>query len=235
MHPSIGDQQKFWDHKWELTQAPNEWSKRRGEAVLAWLRALPLYNPQILDIGCGTGWLTERLSHIGAATGVDLSERGIAIARARYPHLTFIRGDITEMDMAQACFDVVVSQEVIAHVQNQAGHVDFIARLLKPGGYLVLTTPNKFIVDRDPPWLPQPPEHIEQWLSMQDVKRLLRPKFDILRAGTIIPMGHRGILRIVNSPKLNAILRPIVTRKRLDALNVWAGFGYTILILGRKQ
>src|SRR6202011_3628857 len=98
--------------------------------------------------------------------------------------------------------DVVVSQEVIAHVPDQSGYLERAARVLKPGGYLIVTTPNLFVHSRNY-WAPIPSGHIEQWLTRRELKRLLRPYFQVLRTTTAVPMGHGGILRLVNSTKLN--------------------------------
>jgi len=47
-------------------------------------------------------------------------------------------------------------------------------------------------------------------------------------------MGHRGILRIVNSPKLNALLAATTSRDFLERLKERAGFGYQIVVLAQK-
>lgn len=232
--PTLAEQQRYWDHRWQGTEAPNAWSRRRGDAILAWLRSLPLDRPKILDLGCGTGWFTAQLAQYGEATGVDLSEAAIAAARERYPQVGFLAGDLFQLSLPPASFEVVVSQEVIAHVADQPGYIEGAARLLKPGGYLLVTTANRFIMERVD-WPPQPLGHIEQWLSMKELQRLLRPRFRILRATSILPMGHRGLLRVLNSHKLNAVFSRLISPAHLDALKGWAGLGYTLIVLAQKS
>jgi 2-polyprenyl-3-methyl-5-hydroxy-6-metoxy-1,4-benzoquinol methylase len=233
-YPTLADQQRYWDHRWQDTEAPNAWSRTRGDTILAWLRSLSLDRPRILDLGCGTGWFTAQLARYGQAIGIDLSETAIAAARERYPQATFLVGDLFQMSLPPEDFDVVVSQEVIAHVADQVGYLERAAQLLKRGGYVIVTTANKFVMERVD-WPPQPSGHIEQWLNMKDLKRLLRTRFRILRATSILPMGHRGILRMLNSHKLNFLVRPLISPPHLDALKGRAGLGYTLIVLAQKR
>ena len=82
-------------------------------------------------------------------------------------------------------------------------------------------------------WPPQPAEHIDQWLSMADLKRLLRSRFRIFSMSTINPLGHRGILRLLNSYKINKLLGKVISNKNLESLKGRAGYGYTIIVLAK--
>ncbi len=233
-HPTLSEQQRYWDRRWDGTRAPNEWSLRRGDTILAFLRSLPLDDPKILDLGCGTGWFTEKLSHLGQVMGIDLSETAITLARSQFPHIRFIAGNLYDIALPAEHFDVVVSQEVIAHVDDQVKYLDRAAWILKPGGYLVVTTANKFVIERLS-WDPQPPEHIEQWLNMKSLKRLLQPRFRVLCTTSILPMGDGGILRLINSYKVNAALGLLIPRHCLERLKERAGLGYTLVALAQKS
>jgi 2-polyprenyl-3-methyl-5-hydroxy-6-metoxy-1,4-benzoquinol methylase len=236
-YPRLTDQQQFWNTwnaRWRDPNALNQWSLRRGETILNIISSLTLDKPEILDLGCGTGWLTERLAHFGPTTGVDLADSVIAAAKARSPHIAFLAGDIFEVPLPAGHFDVVVSQEVIAHVTDQVAYLDRAADMLKPKGYLIITTPNKLVIDRGD-WLPQPPEHIEQWLTMGRLRRLLRFRFRILRTMSILPMGHRGVLRLINSHKANAALGLLISQQCLDSFKEWAGLGYTLIVLAQRR
>ena len=92
--PSAEEQQEYWDERWEIQKSPNDWQKRRSQAIIAMLQSLSLNNPRILDLGCATGWMTKLLSEYGPAEGVDLSETAIAMAKSRYPGILFTAGDI---------------------------------------------------------------------------------------------------------------------------------------------
>lgn len=233
-YPTLADQQGYWDRRWGETNTPNAWSRRRSEAILTFLRSHALDHPKLLDLGCGTGWFTEQLAHFGPATGIDLSERAIAIARSQFPNVTFLAGNLFELPLPADHFDVVVSQEVIAHVDDQLGYLARAAHVLKPRGYLIVTTANKFVIERLD-WPPQPPGHIEQWLDMHSLKRLVRSHFRVFRTTTVLPLGNGGILRLLNSHKLNSLLGFVFSQRYLDALKERAGFGYTLIVLAQKR
>ena len=235
-NPNITDQQRFWETWNTQMRDPdhlNDWCTRRAETILKLLQSLNLDQPKILDLGCGTGWLSELLANFGPTTGVDLAESVIDEAKSRAPQVTFMAGDIFQMPLPTNHFDVVVSQEVIAHVADQDAYLDLAARVLIPGGNLIITTPNKFIIERGD-FTAQPPEHIERWLTMRQLKRLLRPRFQLLRSMSILPMGRRGILRLINSHKLNAILELFTTQRQLESLKERVGLGYTLIALAKK-
>ena len=97
---------------------------RRGEKILGYLRSLPLERPTILDMGCGMGWFANLLAEFGPTTGIDLCDDAIAQAKSKFPQVTFMAGNVFEMELPEQHFDVVVSQEVIAHVPDQPGYVE---------------------------------------------------------------------------------------------------------------
>ena len=191
----------------------------------------------MLDFGCGLGWFTERLAKLGEAHGIDLSVEGIAVAKARRPDISYLSGNVYEAPLPTNYFDVVVSQEVIAHVENQPRYLERAAELLKPGGHLIITTGNKFVMDRlgEVGWHVFPPEHIETELYRGQLKKMLAKRFDILKDFTIIPQGHSGILRVLNSYNLNRLLSKIVPEEKLTRLKESAGLGWQMIFLARKR
>jgi 2-polyprenyl-3-methyl-5-hydroxy-6-metoxy-1,4-benzoquinol methylase len=238
--PSLSEQERYWNTKWGDAKNVNEcgaeghWSRARAETILALLRSLPLRAPRILDFGCGTGWFTDMLSSLGAATGIDLSTSAIATAKSRYPRPTFIAGNLFQIPIPAGDFDVVVSQEVIAHVEDQPGYLDRIADALRPGGYLIISTPNKFVMDRVDFGM-EPPGHLERWLTRRHLVRLLQARFRVLRTTSVIFIGDSGILRLLNSPKLNRVASLFLAAPRLDAWKGRAHLGYTLVALAQKS
>lgn len=232
--PILEVQKEYWKYWNSRSDYPHDRAQRRGDKILAYLRSLHLDRPTILDMGCGMGWFANRLAQFGPTMGIDLSDDAISRAKSEFPQVAFVAGNVLEMDLPERNFDVVVSQEVIAHVPDQRGYVERAARVLKPDGYLILTTPNRFIHERVE-WPAQPPGHIERWLSRGALKRLLRSQFRILRTTTAVPIGDRGILRLVNSRKLNWILEFLFLPGRVNAFKEWAGFGWTLVVLARKN
>lgn len=102
---------------------------------------------KVLDFGCGTGYGSAKLSQVAASvTGLDISEEAIHWARSthRLPGLEFtVRSDLGQ-GLPAASFDLVTCFEMIEHVDHatQIATVQSIARLLKPEGKLVMSTPD---------------------------------------------------------------------------------------------
>lgn len=241
-NPSAEAQQEYWDDRWGIQESPNAWQKRRADAILEMVRNLPLKSPQILDLGCATGWMTKMLSEFGTAEGVDLSEAAISKAKAEFPGIRFTSGDLYEISLVSEPVDVVVCQEVIPHVSDQALLMRRIAEVIKPDGYLIITAANKFVMERmkDSDGLvgvgsEDPEEHIKKWLDMKGLRRLVEADFKVLQTTSVIPMGHRGWLRIINSPRLAALVSWLVPQSRLDALKERMGFGYSIIVMGQRK
>jgi 2-polyprenyl-3-methyl-5-hydroxy-6-metoxy-1,4-benzoquinol methylase len=238
--PSMEDQRQFWDwhwQNWEQRKVLNDWTERRAQEILRLIQGLSLQRPRILDLGCGRGWFTERLADYGEAHGIDLSPEGIAAAKVRRPDISYLAGNVYEAPLPRSYFDVVVSQEVIAHVEDQPKYVSLAAEVLKVGGYLIVTTGNKFVMDRlgDVGWAVQPPQHIARQLSRGQLKAMLAPRFNILKAFTIIPHGNRGILFLVNSYKLNSLAARVISPESLSHLKEKAGLGWQMVFLAQKR
>jgi 2-polyprenyl-3-methyl-5-hydroxy-6-metoxy-1,4-benzoquinol methylase len=231
--PSLEDQRAYWDDRWSRSPKANNYQMRRGDAILRILRGLPLKNPEILDYGCGTGWFTEKLSHLGRATGIDLSETAIAIARRNFPDCNYIAGNVLEMPLQHSQYDVIVSQEVIAHIEDQAAYLERIGNMLKPGGYMIITTANPFVTKRLD-WDHGPKAHIIDWLTRRQLKRLLARHYSVLRIFSIMPVGNRGIMRLLNSECLIGALGKIFTRARVESWQERLGLGYTIIVVTQK-
>lgn len=93
---------------------------------------------QVLDVGCGMGEFMNRISETGAnVLGVDGSDRCVE------------RGECEQVDLEQsplpyddATFDVVVSLDVIEHLEDADLYLSEINRVLKFGGHVILSTPN---------------------------------------------------------------------------------------------
>jgi 2-polyprenyl-3-methyl-5-hydroxy-6-metoxy-1,4-benzoquinol methylase len=100
---------------------------------------------RLLDVGCGDGVLMARLSPLFASvSGVDADARAIQFAREKLQALAncdvrHVAGD--ELPFDARTFDIVTSADVIEHLTDAARHLRGIARVLKPDGALVVTTP----------------------------------------------------------------------------------------------
>jgi len=95
-------------------------------------------NLRLLDCGCGTGHnLATLLRPYGAAFGFDLTAAGLAHARAA--DLRLARADMAAIPFQSSCFDLVTSFDVLQYVGNDADVMKEMARVIKPGGGLIVT------------------------------------------------------------------------------------------------
>jgi len=98
----------------------------------------PQEGERILDIGCGTGYLTNLIAASGAlVTGMDNSINMIAKARNEYPHLPFRLASVTDFDFNEP-FDALFSNAVLHWVTEKEQAIQCMYNNLKPGGRLVL-------------------------------------------------------------------------------------------------
>jgi len=95
----------------------------------------------LLDVGCGWGFLLSEAQKRGwSALGIDLSYS--AVASCRRQGLKVKQGTLKTAKLPSRNFTVITSFQTIEHVTNPLVHLQEIYRLLKPGGLLVMTTPN---------------------------------------------------------------------------------------------
>lgn len=105
--------------------------------------AMALPGIDVLDIGCGFGYGTALLSQsFERVVGVDLSQEAVSTARARYPsHPSFSLMDGQALGFKSDSFDLVTCFEVIEHLLDPDAHLAEVARVTRPGGHYVVSTP----------------------------------------------------------------------------------------------
>lgn len=128
----------------------------------------------LLDAGCGTGWFSREAKERGASVvsldlGIDLLNQVRQKCETKK-----VVGDTLQLPFSKGTFDIVISTEVIEHTIDPKEAIHEICRVLKPGGTLVLTAPNKlwyFSV-----WMAnllrlRPYQSYENWVSWSKVKK----------------------------------------------------------------
>jgi ubiquinone/menaquinone biosynthesis C-methylase UbiE len=97
----------------------------------------------LLDVGCATGDFLQVMHRSGRwdVRGVDTSLEATQYARERYG-LDVFTGEVSEAGYADGYFDVVTMWHVIEHVHDPKGTLAELHRIMKPGGLLVVSTPN---------------------------------------------------------------------------------------------
>lgn len=101
----------------------------------------PTSPAKVLDVGCGSGVLVARMKSLGwDAEGVEIDPGGVEAARAR--GVTVHQGQLADAQFPDNHFDAVHSAHVIEHVYDPVALLRECFRILKPGGRLVIITPN---------------------------------------------------------------------------------------------
>jgi len=196
----------FYDSAWQVAATVNAVDEDRWRVIEDLLTSsrIPAQNgqPRILDVGCGWGWISARLSKYGDVTGIDPSAKGVALAAEKFPKVQFVCGQFPETSI-EGCFDVVICTEVIEHVKDQRKFVHGLAEVVRPGGKLIITTPNGRWFKK---WFAhpgRPKQPVELWLTPRALRNLLTKYFFIdVMTCWYFGFSSRGVHRLVNSPKL---------------------------------
>src|SRR5579885_2976563 len=113
------------------------------------IQALPFKQGRVLDLGCAFGFATRRLARRGYETvGVDVSPAYIARARRAHPQGVYLLASAEAVPLPDSSFDGVLFLDVLEHVHDERAALAEIARLLKPGGTLVLSVPHRGLLWR---------------------------------------------------------------------------------------
>ena len=98
---------------------------------------------RILEVCCGQRGSAAYLDPLADYTGVDLSDVAVALAQQAFPEFTYRQMNACQLDFEDSTFDTVIAKEAIEHLLEPALALTEWHRVLKPGGVLVLTTPNR--------------------------------------------------------------------------------------------
>lgn len=133
----------LYDQFYEL-EASHWWFVARREIILSLIkRLLPKGAKDILDVGCGTGIMLERLKAFGKVRGMDFSEDAVKYSNMRLEKKVEIRqGRLDgELPYEKGSTDLVTLLDVIEHIDDDRGALENVRKLLRPGGTLVCTVP----------------------------------------------------------------------------------------------
>ena len=108
----------------------------------------------VLEAGCGEGYGADLIAGIARrVVAVDYDEAAVAHVRSRYARVQVMQANLAQLPLPDASVDVVVNFQVIEHLWDQAQFVSECARVLRPSGLLMVSTPNRitFSPGRDTP------------------------------------------------------------------------------------
>ena len=142
----------------------------------------PFEGLRLLDIGCGGGLLSEPMARLGfEVTAVDASERNVGAAKAHAAEMglqiNYLCSTVETLAQEDSPpFDVILNMEVIEHVADPAGFLKDCARLVAPGGLMIVATLNR--TAKAMALAVVGAEHVLRWLPVgtHDWKKFIKPE-----------------------------------------------------------
>jgi 2-polyprenyl-6-hydroxyphenyl methylase/3-demethylubiquinone-9 3-methyltransferase len=167
----------------------------------------PLEGLEVLDIGCGGGILSESMARLGArVTGTEITEKNIRVSQihAAWAGLDVDYRLVTARELADegTTFDAVLNMEVVEHVDHLPDFLADCARLVRPGGVMVVATINRTPLawltaiigaERILGWLPKGTHHYRKLVKPRELTDGLRAEMVALdRTGVRVNPFTRG-------------------------------------------
>ena len=162
----------------------------------------------VLDLGCGTGYGSAELAAGGVrVVGLD---RVAPAAGPQRSAARFVRGELGALPFAAASFDLVVSFQVIEHLLDPTDYLREIARVLRPAGLLLLSTPNLLQSDRENPY------HVHEYTAAELAAALAGwfGGVEMLGVGAVGPAARFQAERLARIRRITR-LDPLGIRRRL--------------------
>ena len=232
-------EQAFWN-RWNASTREcylDRVSFDQADFATKWIGADRGTDLDIIEVGCGAGWMTPILAPFGRVTATDLADEVLDRAAERWPDVRFVAGDFMALDLGEHCYDVVVTFEVLSHVADQSAFVSKLHRLLRPDGLLILATQNRPALERNKVPAPQPGQR-RHWVDRFELTSLLESTFDLAEMRSVTPKFNQGVLRVVNSHKVDHTLKTVglsrLTRLAKE-LQERSWLGWTIVVAARTR
>jgi ubiquinone/menaquinone biosynthesis C-methylase UbiE len=175
---------------------------------------------RVLDLACGTGYGSHFMAVNDAAEvlGIDISKEAIDSCQSDYSanNLAFARMDSTRLALNDEYFDAVCAFEIIEHIEKANQCLRESKRVLKEGGLLMISTPNKSFFSPNSE-TPSNPYHVREYY-FEEFQSLLQSHFEEIelwgqgtkRMNKLIP---RGIQTLLSCIKSSTLLRQLILHK----------------------
>jgi SAM-dependent methyltransferase len=180
----------------------------------------------VLDIACGEGYGSRLLAEVAkSVTGMDISQEVVAHASTSYlaNNLHFAQGDCAHIPLRDASLDVVVSFETLEHHDRHHDMIAEIRRVLRPGGLLLISTPDKLLYSDRPGY--HNAFHIKE-LYADEFHGLLTAFFS-----NVVILGQRICYASVIAPPVDVPLAALRSYRDSAALESVAGLDEPIYLI----
>lgn len=236
-------------------EAGNFWFRARNELIV-W--ALTTWFPDardLLEVGCGTGFVLRGIHAARPAielTGSEIFSTGLAFAQERLPGATFYQMDARHIPFRDE-FDVIGAFDVLEHIDDDAGVIAEIGRALRPGGGFLISVPQHPAL-----WSRQDVNafHVRRYTAGEIRRKLEAAGFEIVRmtsfVSLLLPLMFASRMRMrgsvpgtgdeleatetIRQPRaLDLAFRPVMAVERaLIRLGLSFPAGGSLLVVARK-
>jgi SAM-dependent methyltransferase len=168
----------------------------------------------VLEAGSGEGYGADLLAGVARrVVGLDYDDSAVAHVRARYPRVEMVQGNLADLPLRDGEVDVVVNFQVIEHLWDQGQFVAECARVLRPSGVLLMSTPNRitFSPGRD---TPINPFHTRELNAAELTELLVDNGFDV---AAMLGVFHGPRLRDLDARHGGSIIDAQIERALADA------------------
>lgn len=228
---------EFFDGEAERYDAAHDRGGSVGNALLRRMTVvIGLLGPRpgkVLDCGMGPGRLLVELERRGwSVGGIDISEEMVARARSRLPQAaeSLVQGTVESLPFPVESFDAAVATGVLEYVEDVPRALGEVARVLRPGGVFVVSTPNTSAAPT-----------LWRQRVVYPVARIVKP---LLRSGRPVPLRRPGLLSLARLAELLAAAGLEVDRveylgfpvRWLEGADGWLGraLGLQLVVAARK-
>lgn len=147
MDEDLKKQQELYDDGWRKELQAGKEERGNLQTNLEFLALTNVLKPgdKVLEIGCGIGSAVFELSQQGYdVTGTDISSAAIAYGQKKYGNIRLEVQAAETLPYEDESFDVALSFDLFEHIAQIDRHVSEVRRVLRPGGFYLFQTPNKY-------------------------------------------------------------------------------------------
>lgn len=197
-------------------------------------------SPRILDVGCGEGHITAAIqdAHPDAElSAFDVSLTAVKRAKELYSHLEFEAADAYSPPYPPAYFDCVVCNNIWEHVPDPLRLLDRMSRVMKPGAYLVVSTPSRYRLNNllrtaiGKPVLFASSHHVTEYTVGQVIEQMRWGGFEIeqIEGGLVAP-ADSGAKTFIKFRLIAPLLQAVISSSRSHH-----HLGHTVFYLAKKK
>ncbi len=182
---SLNEIYKDYYKAWDLKHSEKEVSLMKQETFSNYFKLITPYitSGNLLDVGCATGELMQIAQSNGFDVyGVEVSPYGVNLCREQFGEDKVIEGNLKFGDFPENFFDIITLSDVLEHIVEPLPFLDALYGILKPGGILMIVTPDTSSVVKKlmgKRWLHYKAEHI-YYYNQKNLVQLLSSQYTML-------------------------------------------------------